>query len=93
MSGRVAASESAKAEIKGVEADFTQGIADLRARFARRNAVLTNPMEWDGTHANTYKTQVIPQVEGLLKKWDSDVQQLTNQINRILAGIMAAGGN
>lgn len=92
-SGRVVASDSAKAEITGLEGDFAQGIAELRAKFARRNAVLTNPLEWDGRHANTYKTQVVPQVEGLLKKWDADVKQLGAQINRILADIMAAGGN
>ena len=92
-SGRVVASDSARAEISGLEGDFAQGIADLRSRFARRNAVLTNPMEWDGRHANTYKTQVVPQVECLLKKWDADVKQLGAQINRILADIMAAGGN
>jgi hypothetical protein len=92
-SGRVVASDQAKAEITGLESDFAQGIADLRSRFARRNAVLTNPLEWDGRHANTYKSQVIPQVEGLLKRWDADVKQLSTQINRILADIMAAGGN
>ncbi len=93
MAPRVAASESAKAEITGLEGDFTNGISDLRSKFHRRNAVLTNPMEWDGRHANTYRTQVIPQVEGLLGKWDNDVKQLSASINRILADIMAAGGN
>jgi hypothetical protein len=93
MSGRVVASEQAKAEITGLEGDFTQGIADLRSKFARRNSVLTNPLEWDGRHAQTYKSQVIPQVESLLKKWDADVKQLSTQINRILADIMTAGGN
>jgi hypothetical protein len=93
MSGRVVASEQAKAEITGLESDFAQGIADLRSKFARRNSVLTNPLEWDGRHAQTYKSQVIPQVEGLLKKWDADVKQLSVQINRILADIMSAGGN
>ena len=93
MSGRVVASDQAKAEIIGLEGDFTQGVADLRAKFARRNSVLTNPLEWDGRHAQTYKSQVIPQVEGLLKKWDADVKQLSVQINRILADIMSAGGN
>ena len=93
MPGRVVASEQAKAEITGLEGDFTQGVADLRAKFARRNSVLTDPMHWDGRHAQTYKSQVIPQVEGLLKKWDTDVKQLGTQINRILADIMAAGGS
>ena len=65
----------------------------MRSKFARRNSVLTNPLEWDGRHAQTYKSQVIPQVEGLLKKWDADVKQLSVQINRILADIMQAGGN
>ena len=93
MSGRVVASEQAKAEIKGLEADFTQGIADLRSKFSRRNSVLTDPLQWDGTHANTYKSQVIPQVQSLLSKWDTDVKQLSTQINKILADIMMAGGN
>jgi len=93
MSGRVVASSQAKAEITGLESDFAQGIADLRAKFARRNSVLTNPLEWDGHHAQTYKSQVIPQIESLFKKWDTDVKQLSVQINRILADIMAAGGN
>ena len=93
MPGRVVASEQAKAEIKGLEADFAQGISDLRSKFGRRNAVLTDPLQWDGTHANTYKSQVIPQVQSLLNKWDQDVKQLSTQINRILADIMAAGGN
>jgi len=93
MSGRVVASEQAKAEITGLESDFAQGISDLRSKFARRNSVLTNPLEWDGRHAQTYKSQVIPQVESLLKKWDADVKQLSVQINRILADIMQAGGN
>ena len=93
MSGRVVASDQAKAEITGLESDFAQGIADLRAKFGRRNSVLTDPLQWDGKHANTYKSQIIPQVEGLLKKWDADVKQLSTQINRILADIMAAGGN
>jgi hypothetical protein len=93
MSGKVVASEQAKAEITGLEGDFNQGIADLRSKFARRNSVLTNPLEWDGRHAQQYKSQVVPQVEGLLKKWDADVKQLSVQINRILADIMTAGGN
>jgi hypothetical protein len=93
MPGKVVASEQAKAEIKGLEADFTGGIADLRSKFARRNSILTNPMEWDGTHANTYKSQVVPQVQQLLGKWDEDVKQLSTQVNKILADIMAAGGN
>jgi hypothetical protein len=83
----------AKQEITGLEADFSQGIADLTAKFGRRNAVLTNPQNWDGRHANTYKAEVVPQVQSLLKKWDSDVKQLSTQINRILADIMTAGGN
>jgi hypothetical protein len=93
MAGRVVATDQAKAEITGLEGDFTQGIAELRAKFARRNSVLTNPMEWDGRHAQTYKAQVVPQVEGLLKKWDGDVKQLSVSINRILSDIMLAGGN
>jgi hypothetical protein len=93
MAPRVVASETAKAEINGLESDFTQGIAELRAKFNRRNTVLTNPLEWDGHHAQTYKAQVVPQVQGLLNKWDNDVKQLGTQINRILADIMAAGGN
>jgi hypothetical protein len=93
MSGRVVASDSAKAEIKGLEADFTQGISDLRAKFGRRNAVLTNPNEWDGQHAQRYQNQVVPQVQSLLSKWDNDVKQLSTQINTILSDIMAAGGN
>ena len=93
MSGRVVASEQAKAEIKGLEADFNAGIADLRTKFGRRNSVLTDPMQWDGQHANTYKSQVVPQVQNLLQKWDQDVKQLSTQINKILADIMTAGGN
>lgn len=93
MSGRVVATDQARAEITGLESDFNQGIADLRSRFARRNSVLTNPLQWDGRHAQTYKSQVVPQIEGLFKKWDADVQQLSTSINRILADIMAAGGN
>ncbi len=93
MPARVVGSDSAKTEITGLENDFTQGIADLRSKFARRNTILTNPNEWDGRHAQTYRSQVVPQVEGLLKKWDSDVKQLSASINRILADIMTAGGN
>ena len=93
MSGRVVASDAARAEIKGLEGDFAQGIADLRTKFNRRNAVLTNPNEWDGQHAQRYQNQVVPQVQGLLSKWDSDVKQLSAHINSILSDIMTAGGN
>lgn len=53
---------------------------------------LAADQSWRGPYATQYKTQTYPAIQKATAKMHTDLDQLSQALNKIMANIMAAGG-
>lgn len=69
---------------------------DLPAALQKLNTLastLNSDPSWKGRYANDYHSQTYPSITKASKQMQSDLQQISQAVSKIVADIMAAGGN
>ena len=69
---------------------------DLPAALQKLNTLantLNSDPNWRGRFANEYHSQTYPSIQKASKAMQADLQQISQAVGKIVADIMAAGGN
>ena len=66
--------------------------ASLRKLTSLANALNGNN-NFHGRYAQEYRSQAYPQIQKSTKQMETDLQQMSQALTKIVKGILAAGGN
>lgn len=92
MSGRVLASEEAKAAIRQLQSIISGGLTDQISALNAQGQVLSDPNVWDGPLASQFRSGTWPETRAALEKAKTELEELRGQLEQISSNIMAAGG-
>ena len=92
MSGRVLSSPEAKAAIAQMQQIINSGLEGELSKLNSQGAVLSDPQNWDGPLANTFRSSTWPETKAALEKARTELNELHQQLSKIATNIMTAGG-
>ena len=90
---RVLATDEAKAAISNIQGILNGGMTETITRLQAEGAVLSSPDQWDGQLASQFRSELWPQHQQALTAVKGALEALQQQVQRINADILAAGGN
>jgi uncharacterized protein YukE len=92
MSGRVLSTPEAKAAITQIQIIINHGLEEQLGKLDAQGKVLSEPHNWDGPLATTFRQDTWPQTKAALEKARSELNELHQQLQKIATNIMTAGG-
>ncbi len=92
MSERVLSTEQAKTSIQQVQAIINGGLSEQISQLDTQGRTLSDPNVWDGPLAAQFRDQTWPETKSALEKAKTELDELRDQLQRISANIMQAGG-
>jgi uncharacterized protein YukE len=92
MATRVLSTEQAKTSIKKIQSIVNGGLADEIQKLDSEGKTLSQPDVWDGPLASQFRDQIWPETKAALDKAKQELDELRDQLDRISADIMRAGG-
>lgn len=92
MSDRVLSTEQAKAAIRDIQRIINGGLTDQLRDLDKNGQTLSEPNNWDGPLASTFRSSTWPQTKSALEKCKSELEELHQQLNKIATNIFTAGG-
>jgi uncharacterized protein YukE len=92
MATRVLSTEQAKTSIKKIQGIVNGGLADEIQKLDSEGKTLSQPDVWDGPLASQFRDQIWPETKAALDKAKTELDDLRDQLDRISADIMRAGG-
>ena len=92
MSDRVLSSGTAKAAIQQMSSIINGGLADQISQLDAKGKELSDPNNWDGPLAETFRSSTWPETKSALDKAKVELDDLRQQLDKISANIMSAGG-
>ena len=92
MAARVLSTEQAKTAIQQVQAIINGGLTEQIAKLDSQGKTLSNPDVWDGPLAQQFRDQTWPETKSALDKAKTELDELRDQLDKISADIMRAGG-
>jgi uncharacterized protein YukE len=92
MATRVLSTDQAKTSIQKIQAIINGGLADEIQKLDNEGKTLSQPDVWDGPLANQFRDDIWPQTKSALEKAKTELEDLRNQLDKISADIMRAGG-
>jgi uncharacterized protein YukE len=92
MATRVLSTEQAKTSIKKIQSIVNGGLADEIQKLDSEGKTLSQPDVWDGPLASQFRDQIWPETKAALDKAKQELDDLRDQLDRISADIMRAGG-
>jgi uncharacterized protein YukE len=92
MATRVLSTDQAKTSIQKIQAIINGGLADEIQKLDNEGKTLSQPDVWDGPLAHQFRDDIWPQTKSALEKAKSELDDLRNQLDKISADIMRAGG-
>lgn len=90
---RVLATDEAKAAISSIQGILNGTLTETIARLQAEGTVLSSPDQWDGQLAHQFRSDIWPQHQQALTAVKGALDALHQQVQRINADILAAGGN
>jgi uncharacterized protein YukE len=92
MSGRVLSTPEAKAAITQMQGIINHGLEEQLGKLDAQGKVLSEPQNWDGPLAITFRQDTWPQTKAALEKARTELNELHQQLSKIATNIMTAGG-
>ena len=92
MATRVLSTEQAKTSIKKIQGIINGGLADEIQKLDSEGKTLSQPDVWDGPLASQFRDQIWPETKSALDKAKTELDELRDQLDKISADIMRAGG-
>ena len=92
MSDRVLSTEEAKAAIRDIQRIINGGLTEQLSQLDTNGQKLSQPDNWDGPLATTFRSQTWPQTKAALEKCKAELEDLHQQLNKIATNIFTAGG-
>jgi len=92
MATRVLSTEQAKTSIKKIQSIVNGGLADEIQKLDSEGKTLSQPDVWDGPLASQFRDQIWPETKAALEKAKQELDELRDQLDKISADIMRAGG-
>jgi uncharacterized protein YukE len=92
MATRVLSTEQAKTSIKKIQSIVNGGLADEIQKLDSEGKTLSQPDVWDGPLASQFRDQIWPETKAALDKAKQELDDLRDQLDKISADIMRAGG-
>ncbi len=92
MAARVLSTEQAKTSIKKIQSIISGGLADEIQKLDSEGRTLSQPDVWDGPLASQFRDSIWPETKSALDKAKQELDDLRDQLDKISADIMRAGG-
>lgn len=92
MSGRVLSTPEAKAAITAMQHIINGGLETELKNLDTQGQALSDPHNWDGPLAITFRSSTWPETRAALTKAQTQLNELHQQLSKIATNIMTAGG-
>ena len=92
MSDRVLSSQAAKDAIQKIQSIITGGLTEQINALNNEGQQLSDPNNWDGPLASTFRNETWPHTPQSLQKASQDLTELNKQLQKIATDIFQAGG-
>ena len=92
MSDRVLSSQAAKDAIQKIQSIITGGLTEQINALNNEGQQLSDPNNWDGPLAATFRNETWPHTQQSLQKASQDLTELNKQLQKIATDIFQAGG-
>ncbi|GAB3740589.1 hypothetical protein GCM10028864_04490 [Microlunatus parietis] len=89
---RVLSTEEAKSAIRQIQAIVTGGLTDQISQLDTQGQKLSQPDNWDGPLAATFRSSTWPETKAALDKAKQELDDLRGQLEKISTNIFSAGG-
>ena len=92
MSDRVLSSQAAKDAIQKIQSIITGGLTEQINALNNEGQQLSDPNNWDGPLASTFRETTWPHTHQSLQKASQDLTELNRNLQKISTDIFQAGG-
>jgi len=92
MSSRVLSTDAAKAAIGQIQSIINGGLTDQIAALDSQGKILSEPNNWDGPLAETFRNDTWPTTNAALKNALQKLDELHSELKTISTNIFTAGG-
>ncbi|MGN6198178.1 pyrophosphorylase [Humibacter sp.] len=92
MSSRVLSTEAAKAAISQIQSIINGGLTDQISALDAQGKILSEPNNWDGPLAETFRNDTWPSTNTALKNAIQKLDELHRELKTISTNIFTAGG-
>lgn len=89
---RVLSTEAAKTAIRQLQSIITGGLTDQINSLDSQGQILSDPNNWDGPLAETFRGSTWPETKSALDKAKTELEELRQQLESIATNIFSAGG-
>jgi uncharacterized protein YukE len=93
MAARVLATEEARSTITQVKSLLDGGLQQNIETLNRLGTTLSDANVWDGTLAESFRSQIWPECKSSLDTTQRELNELHQKLRTIAQNIMQAGGN
>jgi uncharacterized protein YukE len=93
MPTRVLATEEARSTITQIKSILDGGLQQNIQTLNRLGTTLSDPNVWDGTLAESFRSQIWPECKSSLDNSLRELNELHQKLQQISQNIMQAGGN
>jgi hypothetical protein len=92
VNGRILATDTAKQAVQQIHGILAGGLQDQINQLQAHATTLSDPNQWDGPLATTFRDQIWPQHHTAITTVQTKIQELNGQVQKIHADIFRAGG-
>ncbi|MDO5068276.1 MAG: pyrophosphorylase [Propionibacteriaceae bacterium] len=89
---RVLSTEAAKTAIRQTQSIISGGLTDQINSLDAQGQILSDPNNWDGPLAETFRSTTWPETKAALDKATQELEELRQQLETIANNIFSAGG-
>ena len=93
MPQRVLATEESRSTITQIKQILDGGLQQNIQTLNRLGTTLSDPNVWDGTLAESFRSQIWPECKSSLETTQRELNELQQKLQTIAQNIMQAGGN
>jgi hypothetical protein len=93
MPTRVLATEESRTTITQIKSILDGGLQQNIQTLTRLGTTLSDPNVWDGTLAESFRSQIWPECKSSLDNSLRELNELHQKLQQIAQNIMQAGGN
>ena len=93
MPARVLATEESRSTITQIKQILDGGLQQNIQNLNRLGTTLSDPNVWDGTLAESFRSQIWPECKSSLETTQRELTELQQKLQTIAQNIMQAGGN
>ena len=92
MSGTVKSTEAAENAIRAIQNIINGGLTEQINQLDNNGRILSDPNNWDGPLAITFRSTTWPETKSALDKASQELTELSQQLEQIARNSVPAGG-